>query len=393
MAPTEGSDRSSGKLKAQTKPKGNMEKVLKASRKREELIRRAPLAEAVKIKKEYIAQGDRNRTDGNKEHPVVIEEEEQQETPNEKRTRSNDPGLLEKGGGPLPRKKDSPKAPTKDKSLATSQGREDATPTKTSPRVNFMVEFDQEIDEEVEKRHAAKKGDPQQAKDDGHTMEPIGQPRRSSRLRSVSQPAATNEQTQTQHSLNNTSRGSRVNHPKTNPAKARDKGEEGSSEHHGHRDTSTGGNSDGNDPQPKAPKEGRQTTQNADEAQQEDTDLRLGRKVKGQGGENTEIRQTIAPEKETEDKESPKKTMREALMTEPAVIRRKHSFRVQFTFATDGAPNADVPFASKQSRHLQRAIREFLNNIQAIDSTAVINTWNSTKCLQKQAILRGINLE
>ena len=69
------------------------------------------------------------------------------------------------------------------------------------------------------------------------------------------------------------------------------------------------------------------------------------------------------------------KTMKDVVITEPAIVKRKHTFRVQFSFTTTGPPNTPVAFASAQGLHLQKAIKEFLQKAQEIDSTAVVNTW------------------
>ena len=70
-----------------------------------------------------------------------------------------------------------------------------------------------------------------------------------------------------------------------------------------------------------------------------------------------------------------RKTMKQAVVTEPAVVWRQHAFRLQFSFMTTGPPNTAVSYASVQQVYLNKAIREFVQQAQAIDSTLAINTW------------------
>ena len=70
-----------------------------------------------------------------------------------------------------------------------------------------------------------------------------------------------------------------------------------------------------------------------------------------------------------------KKSMKEVLLTEPTIVQRKHSYRLQFSFHTSGPPATPVQYATVKAQHLHRALAELLHTAQMIDSTFVINTW------------------
>ena len=85
---------------------------------------------------------------------------------------------------------------------------------------------------------------------------------------------------------------------------------------------------------------------------------------------------TDKPRIPSKDNVSPqKKSMKEVLLTEPTIVQRKHSYRLQFSFHTSGPPATPVQYATVKAQHLHRALSELLHTAQMIDSTFVINTW------------------
>ena len=91
------------------------------------------------------------------------------------------------------------------------------------------------------------------------------------------------------------------------------------------------------------------------------------------------------PEEER-SKEAPIKTMAQVLITEPAIVKRLQSFRMQFLSVTTGRPNIQVTMAKAQASHLHKALQDFIQQAQEIDSNVVLNTWKISdkyKTIQK----------
>ena len=327
------------------------------AKKKEQLVKKAQGKEAVKIKQELIER-PRRGSRGTAETPITIDEYEGHPSGNASGNTSIGEVHIQRIEGMVG--VNNVRGDVYIQSGQSRAGRSHALETniqakpkkKEAPRVNFLEEFEREIDEEVERKYATL--DRQQdtvarTKDD----EP---PRRSARLKSHQ----TSEPVEEQGSKDAKKGEEDHREGAANKGKG-DKGKETTSERGETKEKHT-----------------KASGSHTLEIQLEDTrEQTKGARQEGQ--KKTEAQQA----QHTNQREGSEggKTLAQVVMTEPAIVRRRHSFRLQFSFVTTGSSSRKVSIPAAQASHLQKALQEFLMNAQAIDSTAVINTWKEgDKC-------------
>ena len=359
--------------------KNNMREQQARAKRREAMVTRAAPRAAVKVKQEFIDMPIRTGK-GTAETPVVIDEEERAQTYPKATTTSMGNVRIDNNEGVVGVTNVNGDVYIQTgqeghlKEQRQGQTRPQLDP-KARPRVNFLKEFEAEADAEIEKKYATP------TKQKQKPQPPVV--RRSVRIQGA------NKNKQNQSDKEKGARATEIQKPAAqndvHPKEA---------EATGAIETNPVSHTTGSERiQTQATYE--QTTQeegNNNQQQQYEEKQKATKVIQQISNQHKEIttkaieyRDVEKVQKNLQDsgddrtREATTKTMAQILLTEPTIVKRQQSFRMQFSFVTTGRPNSHITMAKAQASHLHKALTDFLRQAQAIDSTVVLNTWKTAE--------------
>ena len=378
------------------------------ARRREAMVKGAAPETAVKVKQEFI-DTPMSMDKGTAATPVVIDEEEGSRSHMTTNTTAMGNVRINNNEGVVGVTNVNGDVYIQTSLKGTKQGTNKTQRTSQErPKVNFMHEFEAEVDAEVEKKYATPtKGKPTQQKPGPPEI------RRSARIQGASKakqdPKAKTKEARPKESTHQEERATGINKKSeaskntkaTQKANVTSKDKRSNKDNHQDDPTTEANTTTQKEIDKEQPQEGG-TEEDGDKAGMAQREAQGEESTKQQSGGHTkpnnldqggrEERKHPQPNEDTTNDPSPqtkeaseaqpsgdstkaKKTMAQAVMTEPVILKRQHSFRLQFSFITTGTPNVQITMAKAQASHLHKAVTDLLEQAQAIDSTAVINTW------------------